>query len=498
MKTTQSGMVALFGAGIAFLGLTVAPTTMASATPLVKRTINVPCSGPGGGVPGLIAAISTANGGSRTTIQLAKGCTYALNSINNGNPSTAAGANGLPVVTSQVIVAGHGSTISGPNTDFRIFEVNGPDGDLALRNLTITGGSSALGGAIFNEEGTVILNNSLLTGNTGQMGGGAIASGVLDPDDMGPVGTLIINNSEISRNTASFGGGIVNAEGTVTLNDSQVNNNFSPPSMGGVGGGGIASGVINPAHLGPIGTLTLHNSQVDDNTSPTGGGGGILNHAGALTLDNSQVNGNSAANGGGVASGSGNGGTAGSSSLIVKNSQVNDNTATSGLGGNGAGGIANGSFASLNQAQVNGNKAPGGLGGGIVNHGTMTITNSEVNGNSAPSDTMDNAGSGGGIINFNAGVSAMPIPNSGVLLIKNSQVNGNKASDGVGGGILNNVPGQLPATLTVKRSQVEGNSASEGGAIYNVGGPVTTALSQFTNNNPDNCFPLGSILGCIG
>ena len=39
----------------------------------------------------------------------------------------------------------------------------------------------------------------------------------------------------------------------------------------------------------------------------------------------------------------------------------------------GAGGIANGGTATISCSEVDGNTAPGGAGGGILNHGVMTI-----------------------------------------------------------------------------------------------------------------------------
>jgi len=42
----------------------------------------------------------------------------------------------------------------------------------------------------------------------------------------------------------------------------------------------------------------------------------------------------------------------------------------------GAGGISNGGTATITASQVSGNTAPGAAGGGILNHGIMTITGS--------------------------------------------------------------------------------------------------------------------------
>src|SRR5271166_618172 len=239
------------GAAILLAGLlAAAPAAQASAG------VTVPCSS---GSAGLIAAISAANSTGGGTISLVSGCNYALGSADNGE-------NGLPVVMSRIALNGNGATISGNNTDFRIFEVDGPGGSLALQNVTITGGSATdFGGGIFNSGGTVTLNHSLVTGNSAGMGGGGIASGTFGPS----TGSLTLNNSQVTKNTSGVGGGIVNNLGTATLNSSQVNGNRA----GGFAGGGIATG----NYSGGSGTssLTLNSSQVNGNIAPNAGGGGI-------------------------------------------------------------------------------------------------------------------------------------------------------------------------------------------------------------------------------
>jgi hypothetical protein len=404
--------------------------------PAVTSPINVPCFGPTGGSAGLIAAVAALNGIGGGTINLAPFCTYKLTSANNTVPMT--GANGLPIVTTNLSVNGFFTTIAVVNPNFRIFEVDGPGGTLTLRGLTLTGGNGVFaGGAILNSEGAVTLNSSQVTGNSALMGGG-----------------------------------------------------------------GIASGVVNPLDLGPIGTLTLNFSQVNHNTSAGGGGGGILNHAGTLTANFSGVSNNtSAGGGGGIASGNGMGGApgTGSSNLNLYFTEVDNNISNGGPMA-GAGGIANGASATIAFSQVNGNSAPGAPGGGILNHGTMTISRSQINNNKAAKDGMGNAGLGGGIANVNFG-----FPNSGVLTINLSQVVGNSAS-GFGGGIfeagINMTDGTITAPggpLALTSTLVAGNRAGSGGGIYKTtGSPVSLKFSPVVFNSPDNCFPHGSILGCFG
>ena len=414
------------------LALTVTPAVAGANGYLGAQ--NVPCFGPTGGASGLIAAIGAANTAGGGTINLAPGCTYSLTTPNNTVPMT--GANGLPIVTTKITVNGFRTTIAVNGMNFRIFEVDGPSGNLTLQGVTLTGGNGVFAG-----------------------------------------------------------GAILNSEGAVTLNSSQVTRNSAL-----MGGGGIASGVVNPNDLGPIGTLTLNSSQVTSNTALSAGGGGILNHAGTLTANFSQVSNNtSEGGGGGIASGTGNGGAAGGSNLNLNFTAVNHNTSNGGPM-DGAGGIANGGTATIVLSQVNGNSAPGAPGGGILNHGTMTIGLSQVNNNMAANDGMGNDGLGGGIANVNAG-----LPNSGVLTINLSQVNGNSAS-GLGGGIfeagLNPVdftfstPG---GPLNLNLTQVVGNTSVSGGGIYSTASsPVALKLSLVIRNSPDNCFPHGSVAGCFG
>ena len=465
------------GTGAALLVFTVAPATTASAAPPTF----VPCSS---GAAGLIAAINAANGSGGGTISLAWGCTYVLPTTPNN------GENGLPVVTSSINVYGNNATITGSNA-VRIFEVDGPGGNLSLQNVTLTGGTASdFGGAIFNSSGTVTLNQSVVTGNSAGKAGGGIASGTLGSN----TASLTLNGSVVTNNSGGVGGGIVNLQGNATLNFSRVANNFA----GGPAGGGIASGDYNmgPFSPGPTSQLTLNFSQVNNNTAPNAGGGGIQNLAGDVTLNVSQVNGNTSLNGGGISSGNGNGGAPGgappgTSSLTVFFSQVNGNTSTAPVPMGpmagppiAAGGIANGGTAVLFASEVDNNTATTTSGAGIVNHGTMTINFSAVNHNTAAG--TGGTASGGGIVNASVGPGTNPP--SGFLTINFSQVNGNSAG-GFGGGILNGLPSlAATGTLTMSHSQVIGNSATlGGGGIYSVTGGVVSLTSTFViGNHPDN------------
>ena len=86
----------------------------------------VPCSGPGGGAAGLVAAINAANAAGAGAISLAPGRTYTLTAAGSSGPL---GANGLPVVTTRITIAGAHSTITRSSSQqFRILEVDGRAG----------------------------------------------------------------------------------------------------------------------------------------------------------------------------------------------------------------------------------------------------------------------------------------------------------------------------------------------------------------------------------
>lgn len=348
---------------------------MASAG-LAAPSANVSCAA---GSNGLIAAINAANGSGGGTINLAANCTYQLSGVDNSDPMT--GDNALPVVTSRISINGNATTIAGDGSA-RILEVSAPNGNLTLNGLTLTGGFNTFaGGGIFNNEGTLTLNRSVVTGNASPAGGG-IASGTNQP---GPVGTTTLNNSQVTDNAAfgAGGGGILNHAGTLTLNSSTVSGNSAP------GGGGIASGKGNP--LAGASIVILNKSQVDGNTAtggPDGGGGGIVN-GGTLVSNSSEIAGNSAP--GGAGAGLFNHGD----SATLNKTTVTGNTASNdGTNDGFGGGIANANFGlpstpvvalTLNHSVVNGNSASGG-GGGIITDDSggpapVTLNHSDVSGN---------------------------------------------------------------------------------------------------------------------
>ena len=114
--------------------------------------------------------------------------------------------------------------------------------------------------------------------------------------------------------TAGSGGGIEN-DGTLTVNNTTVTNNFSTGANG--------AGIDN------TGTLTVSNSTISNNIANQNGGG-ISSEAGAITVSDTTISGNSAsADGGGI-------------DLAAGYGQITDSTITANTAGSG-GGIDNGS-----------------------------------------------------------------------------------------------------------------------------------------------------------
>jgi hypothetical protein len=160
-------------------------------------------------------------------------------------------------------------------------------GTLALSGVTLEGNAArfgagpAYGGALANGPqgyGTATLVRCLVSGNSADGGGGGIANG----------GTLLLDQSTVSGNSAGSGGGggIVNA-GTLTVKRSTVSDNSTDF---GFGGGGI---------LNYFGTVTVSESTLSGN-SASAFGGAISAFGGTVTVTGSTLSGNNAPFGGGA------------------------------------------------------------------------------------------------------------------------------------------------------------------------------------------------------
>jgi len=119
---------------------------------------------------------------------------------------------------------------------------------------------------------------------------------------------------------------------------------------------------------------------------------------------------------------------------------------------------------------ANGNSNPANLsnaspGGGILNEGTLTVSNSNFSNNSAAFGRGSSSNSGGAIFN------------GGTLTVSNSIFSNNYSNGGNGGGIYNATLGEV----MVSNSTFSNNSAAYGGGIWS-NGTLTVSNSTFSNN----------------
>jgi CSLREA domain-containing protein len=185
-------------------------------------------------------------------------------------------------IQSDLTISGTGapSTIVDGNRPLigeRVFDVRAPANAVTFDGLTIRNGLTGIG----NSGVPLTVSNSLLTGNSGGLGGGIFHI----------AGVLTVINSTLSGNSALFGGGLYNLNGTVTLTNSTVSGNTATPNAGTGGNGG---GIYNDH-----GSVTITTSTISQNravlVTPDGGtGGGIYTDHGTLIITNSTLSGNTA------------------------------------------------------------------------------------------------------------------------------------------------------------------------------------------------------------
>ena len=224
---------------------------------------------------------------------------FALPGCTSSTPCT------ISLTSGELLIANNGTlTITGPGADAlsvsgnnlsRVFNVS-PGAIVIISDLKITGGRTGngaasvatgasgqdgtSGGGIYNDGGTLTLNNCNVSGNvTGNGGNG------------GPSGIRRQRYSRRDRRQGGNGAGLYNNAGVLTLNNTTVSGNTA--GNGGAGGGGAQNG---------------------GRGGDGGKGAGIYSLNGSLTLTNSTVSGNNAGSGGpGVSAGfnGGSGGTGG-------------------------------------------------------------------------------------------------------------------------------------------------------------------------------------------
>jgi uncharacterized repeat protein (TIGR01451 family) len=335
--------------------------------PLLATTTGTTCVSTHGGTCTLRAAIQAAdNLGGSVLINLPAG-SYTLTipaastGLHTDDPSTGDldidqlnGASTPPQVT--IAGAGADSTVINANSIDRGFTVHTYTGIgypmLTVSGVTIEAGAPSDyseqhtlgGGAIYNEGGTLTIENSMLTDNSASSGeGGAVYEGGLG---------ISLTDSTIAGNSApTAGGGIVITGGVARLTNDTIDGNSSSS------GGGLAY-LTQAAATSQITNVTIaHNSGTY--------GGGIYGPVYALAIENTVI-----------AANSNTGGAGGAGDCYGESVDSNgpDEASTADLGGN---------------LDSDGTCFANGVNGDVTGADAKLGTLSDANGGPTPTDALD-------------------------------------------------------------------------------------------------------------
>lgn len=354
------------------------------------------------------------------------------------------------------------------------------------------------GGGVFN-QGSFTMNGGTISKNT-CYGSNYLSGGTVHGHGGGVInqGTFIMNGGTITENSmdinvgrddldalevGAFGGGVYVNYGTFTMNGGTISNNevkshgyWSGPGAQHSHGGGVYTN---------YGTVNMTGGTITGNKAYYGGGVKV-NSNGTLNLTGGTVSNNkSDKDGGGIyLKGTA---TLGGEETTVTKVFVSGNTTSADV--SSGGGIDNhGTLTVKGGTKISGNTSN--YGGGIANYGTLVMNSGAiVSGNTAKADgggvytakqsgstpcsaTIENVtisdnkatGNGGGI------------RNDGTLTLTGVEVKSNTANN-VGGGITNS------GTLHVNSGVViSGNSANKGGGINDYGTVNLNSGAEIKNN----------------
>ncbi|MEO0539489.1 MAG: CHAT domain-containing protein [Cyanobacteria bacterium P01_A01_bin.105] len=480
----------------------IAPATIeAQLDAGTNVTITTAGAGPGAGDITLVDSIDQQGGGDASLSLIARAITFSpgrqinLTSagtltlgLNQVNPqpgvTTAAVGNVLELIgtvrgerivdlgpgtyTGGTILIDRDVTVRGAGRDFtqlvgdgtyRLLEVL-PGVTATLEGLGFVQGRASLGGGLLN-EGTLTLNNSLLENNQATVNGGGLYNR----------GQLQVSDTVFLDNTATADAGAIYGDDNsfTTI----INSVFDSNAADTLDGGAI--------HLGDDAMVVVEGSDFTNNTAQSSGGAISNHHVGAvLTVTNSTFSNNVAGSSGGAIV------TRNGAQSTVIDSVLQGNTAVQ---TGGALAVLSGGALTVREASLDSNAAR--EGGAIGASGaTLTVSDSLVQGNSATRDgggiytssatlsefqglqlQANQAGDQGGGIYFSQGSEAKMASS----ILANNQANTD------GGAIAVNGTGVV---LTLNDTQLLNNlSGRDGGAIYAaLGGQATVTHSEVVAN----------------
>lgn len=202
------------------------------------------------------------NPGGADTIILPAGSSFQLTEVFGTGEY---GPHGLPWVGSAVTIQGNGAMIwrNDSYAGFRVFSV-GPLGNLTLNKLVVTGGRSSFDGdGIFN-QGSLTVRDSRIYNNFGD--------GIYSTGELGRDASLTVINSTVNDNASL---GVWTRFGVAQIVNSTLSDNE---------GGGLLNG--------RDGRTTITNSTLTGNAAANGGG--VNNFEGITTLQRALISGNRA------------------------------------------------------------------------------------------------------------------------------------------------------------------------------------------------------------
>jgi predicted outer membrane repeat protein len=394
--------------------------------------------------------------------------------------------------------------------------INTTTGNITLTNCSLIGNhAEGEGGAINTSKGAITITNSTLQLNTSGSSGGTI-----NMDGSGVTVTLSITNSSVNNNRAGDDGGAINdsSTGSVTISKCVIINNVAGSSGGAIDADGSIS--IDSSNVGfntagsesgaiecedSAKLLQITNSNLSANKAESDGGvldtdsstiiftndimvsnisgasGGAINASSAqFTISKSTFNNNVAADSGGaIYSGE---------NLVISDSVVNFNAA----GDEGGGIRADASVFTMTNCIVFQNTSASYGGGIYTDADTATFNGSQINNNTA-------AFSGGGLYYSDSVTAALTLSGTTisnnqceddggglvadgsktlVVTIVGGNFNGNVASDGDGGGMVSDA-----STLSITGATFHNNTAgSSGGGVHFSGTTMTLTSCNISNN----------------
>ena len=397
---------------------------------------------------------------------------------------------------------------------------DGAKHQLTLTGGTLTGGLTAKQGAQLYNEGTTVISDVAMAGNTASDKGGAIFN---SDDKTGAKGDLTLNNVDLKGNNANFGGAIWN-EGTLTINGGSFEGNTATTAAGAIYNAagakltvdGVTFASNSSAKAGAInnydGTVAISDSTFKGNDAGKSMGGAVTNTSGSapgesiITITGSTFEGNKAGNGGAVWNG-----TYGQVDITDSTFKGNTALAEDGLGQGGA--ITNANAMTITGGSFANNTAN--YSGGAIYNGahaapgnaSLTIDGTTFTGNSVTAtyskdstDPKKDNIAGGAIFNdtnaklnvtnatFTDNTSSLKggaiFNRDGVVTIENSTFKGNSVPTSAGGAVLNESGNTgITGSITITGSTFEGNTAGNGGAVWNgFDGTVNITGSTFKGN----------------